>query len=557
MMKNIYIIALFVFMLLPACSNDFLNENKEVDTIIGQFDLYLDRSTPGVGVLTLELTQNINASYKIKSYPKILSFDSFTGEVKNGKVEITCKVDDSLLPNQVGEGTLGGLLLYIDGLGSVLVNVKWINEGTPSAEVLSNTLNFGVLENTLSIDIYNKSSSGILRWEIEEYPEWIEPITREGVLSQYEVSQISLKCIRTNLEEGTHEGNLIIKTNDKNNPSISIKLIITERGTTNPDNIFAVKGNVMAAAYSKINEELYILTQNPNAMLIYNGISINPTEIALPKSPNCITLSEDGKAAYIGHSGQMSIMDLKNRSIGKSVSLDFNVFDIAYGENNICYMTVKSSASSFYGYYQYNLVTSTLNSWDSYSSNIYENTHLLKIKDKPLLVATTRSVSPNGIVLLDLSHPDGEQKYWHQSFGEKLWSTEDGNYLVGNYGHVFKTPSLTSSTVNNIPDLGTLGGQGYNNCRWIEHNANTNLFYVVTNDYSGNNEIKIYDATDYYIKSKIDFYNTYYTTINGVTDHYLVKPFYLFSNKAGDQLYILRNVVESESIAWSLEILKM
>ncbi|MFV0419951.1 MAG: YncE family protein [Dysgonomonas sp.] len=558
MMKNIYIIiALFSFLLLPSCSSDFLNENKELNTIVYQTDLYLDKSDLEANVLNFQLDRGINASYEIKSVPRGVSFDSFKGEIKNGVVNHIYRIDDSSFPTQAGIERLGVLRLYIDGVGSIIVNVFWVNEGTPIAEVEDDVLNFGVFEETLSISIYNKSANGILTWKIEEYPEWVEPSIQEGFLNENGTSQISIKCDRVNLEQGDHEGDLIIKTNDTDNPSILIKIRATSRGTTNPDNILAIKGDVKDAAYSKINEKLYVLTQNPNAMLVYNGTSGDVTEISLSKSPNCITLSEDGKTAYVGHSGQMSIIDLNSQSISKTVDFDFNIFDIAYGENSICYITVKSSSSSFYGYYQYNLETNSLSSWVSYSSNIYENTHLLKIINKPLIVATRSSVSPNGIILLDLSNPDGNQKYWHQSFGEKLWSTEDGNYLIGNYGHVFKTPSLSTSTENDLMDLGTLSNNTYNNYTWIEHNANTNVFYTITNDYHGNNEIRSYDAADYYVKDKVDFYDAYYTTINGVANHYPVKPLYLFSNKVGNQLYIIRNVVGSENIAWSLEMLKM
>lgn len=557
-MKNIYIIPiLFISLLLSSCSNDFLNENKELDTVISQLDLYLDKSFSETNMLTFQVGQKINASYEVKSFPRSLGFQSFTGDIKDGVVNVACKIDESMLPSQLGVSSLGTLRLYVNGLGSIIINIYWTNEGTPVAEVADNTLDFGAFEESLSVNIYNKSANGILHWEIIEYPKWIEPLVHEGILFQNDVFHISVKCHRADLERGNYESNLIIKTNDKNNPIISIKIKTESRGTSNPDNIFAIKGTVKDAAYSKINEELYVLTQNPNAMLVYSGKSGDAIEIALPKAPNCMTISEDGKTAYVGHSELMSIVDLKNRTVKKSVDLSFNVFDIAYGENNSCYMTVKLSSTFFYGYYQYNMETNSLNPESSYSSNIYSNTHLLKIKNKPLMIATRTSVSPNGIILLDISHQSGTEKYWHQSLGNRFWSTEDGNYLVGNYGYVFKTPSLSTSIDNNIMEIGILNDRNYSNYIWIEHNAKTNLFYTITNDNYGKNEIRSYDATDYYIKDKVDFYNTYYTTINGIADHYQANPFYLFSNKMGDQLYILRNVDKSEYIAWSLEILKL
>jgi hypothetical protein len=113
---------------------------------------------------------------------------------------------------------------------------------------------------------------------------------------------------------------------------------------------------------------------------------------------------------------------------------------------------------------------------------------------------------------------------------------------------------METSTANDIVDLGVLGGNYYNYA-WVEHNANTNLFYVLPNGYNAG--IKSYSATDYFFKNDINFDDIYYATVNGTVKPYEVKPFYLFSNQAGNQLYILRNIISSEDIAWSLEILSI
>ncbi|WP_165024575.1 YncE family protein [Dysgonomonas sp. ZJ279] len=549
-MKNIYIVitVLCAVLFTTGCSSDFLDENNDkIKPPAKTIELFLEKSTTNTAKIILD--GKTNSSYEIKSFPSNMAFDSFTGSVENGIAIIKYEVDDTDLLGQFGVIELGTIELQVDGLGLVSVSVFYGNYGNPKITVSDNLLDFGKSGDYMQFNIKNNTSDGLLKWEIDSVPEWINVSNSSGLIQTYDYSTIYAICQRGDLPAGDYEGDIIIRNNDKNDSIVTIKVKMTIRATVNPENVLGIEGRVMSAKYSKINDELYIFTQNPNTMIVYNPTTKSMTKLALPKSPNCAVLSEDGKSAYVGYSALMTVIDIKNKKITKSANVDFNVHDIAYGENNWCYMTVKAS-DSFYGYYAYNLQTNTIGL--STNSNLNANDEFMKIKGKPSLIVANQY---GGFKLIDISSgQEGETNYWYSSFGSKLWITEDGSFLIGSNGRIFRTPTSSSSPMF---ELGKLDGA--ENIMYLEHNASANSIYTIS-DYYSSSSVKCYDAGSYYLKKTIAYNNEYYATINGIKNMFEVKPYYIFSNKKGNELYLLRNIISSDTNGdyntWSIETIK-
>lgn len=436
--------------------------------------------------------------------------------------------------------------------------------GDPTIAVDQSNLEFGNELTSLSFNLGNVSTEGTLKWTIENLPQWLTISQKKGTLNTYETSSVIVTCDKTGLEPKKYEGVITIKSNDKLHPSLQINVSMEVKRMGNAENVLALEGIVVDSYYSKINNELYILTQNPNTLTILKSNKL--TNIKLPKAPNCIAVSENEQTAYIGYSGLMTQVNLKTKQIATQLDLDVNVYDIVYGENNWCYLTIRTSGS-FYGLYNVNLQTKEVSlSSGGYYGYIYQGTNLLKIKGKSVIIASRgENYSPNGVIYVDISKGKSEQtKYWHQSIGSKIWSTEDGQYIIGDRGSIYKTPKETTSTQNDLIDLGVLEkkSSSYSYFRWLDHNQATNSFYTIsmTGSYYISNESKIqcYDSDSYYLKKTISFEKEYYTTIDNKTDFYTAEPFYIFSNKMGNEIYIIRNVaIESSNYDnynnWSVE----
>lgn len=116
--------------------------------------------------------------------------------------------------------------------------------------------------------------------------------------------------------------------------------------------LFAVEGKARSAAFDKSGGIMYIATQVPNQVMIYNTADDSKRFIPLTNAPKCIKLSENGKLAFVGHSGLLSVIDTDSEKVISRIETDLNIYDLVYGEND-CYISVEQD-------YIYNICTRSI-----------------------------------------------------------------------------------------------------------------------------------------------------------------------------------------------------
>jgi len=529
---------------MTACSNDFLHD--ETDGYLYDEKIYIENVSGPISE-NLTLGGVGNASYKIKAFPNWIEFKSFEGNIVNDKLELSFNVikqPDSF----VGNIDDSYIALDVKGLGIMVINVVLVNNGNSVLEVKSKSIYFSKGSKEQIITIQNKGN-GLLAWEVTYKPSWVNLLEVKGEISNHGFYDLYAFCNREGLDLGEYKDSIVIKNKRKKGDSISIDVRMVIGDLTNPENIHPISGIVVGAEYSKTLDKLYVLTRQPDMLSVYDTKNSSWSNVTLPKNPNCISLSENGKQAFIGYSGLMSVVDLVNESVTKNINLDFSAFSIAYGENNWCYLSCQTS--DYYGYFSLNLESGIAT--ETFSSHVYYNSNIIKIKNKPLLLASRTEVSPSGVILLDLSDGVGRDlSYWHDSKGEKIWLTEDGTIMVGNYyGIVCRTPDENTGSV--IHEFGSLTDYYLN---WVDHNQDKKVFWTVPSKsyYSNERYVNSYDDANYKLTKSI-MPEEYVTTINGEKNFYDILPYYVFTNKNGTALHIIRNLLPSYKVdAWSLEV---
>lgn len=568
-MRKIYNLVLIGFItILTACSNDFLDENKNnIDNPIKtEGVLALDKKVSEFTQAEVTVNGLPDGACQIIKYPSWLEINSNTGSVSNNILNFSYRTSSDInLSGGLGYSELG--TVYFKQNNNVYTfNIVYQNLGNPTLSISTDLLNFGKSKDQLELSITNTSNNGIVVWSVDSTPEWLICSSSPKAINPFSIQSVLFTLNREKLEEKDYEGKIIIKTNDKSKPNITIQVKVSGR-KGNADNIYAINGTVKDVYYSKVNDELYVLTQNPDNMVVFKNNQ--QTIIELPKSPNCISTTEDGKLAYIGFSELVTEIDIPTRKISKQFNIDLNTHSVVLGENGYCYFTTHTTTYSGDGLYAINLKDGNTSRLSRYSSQLDRNSNLIKVMNKPYIIGSRENVSPNGVILLDLSKLDDNNNYteyyWHQSLGKKIFQTENGNYLIGSYGSIVKTPTINTSTWDDLPEIGKFNEKSSysNEYLWIDHNAKTNTFYAInqTNSYYNptNTAIKQFNGSSYYWIKDIPFEKDYYTSINNVSAFYEVTPYYIFSSKAGDILYVIRNISDSQrSIeSWSLETISI
>lgn len=228
--KNILLFTLLY--LLTGCTNDFLNENlTPVSIPVGVSNIYISPDWPSTNYL-FKLPSLKNADYEIVSKPSWLTVGSSSGHLSDSIAIVQCSATKNSAFSTVG--------VYMDFMTVKAVGkdykvpVAYITEGNPTVQVQSTV---SLSYNTYgypSLPIQN-TGVGILIWNIASMPDWLAVDTSRlessGLyISQYNSYNIPLKIIPGQNSTGRLSGTIVLTTNDKEHPSVTIN-VTTDLGT--------------------------------------------------------------------------------------------------------------------------------------------------------------------------------------------------------------------------------------------------------------------------------------------------------------------------------------
>ncbi len=576
MRKIIYItFCMLTSLLLGSCSNDFLDENnKEIVGTVGEL-ITIYNSDNSFQTLTVNVPQAENRSYTIKQYPNWMKFTAMESKFQAGVAEMGFYL---VVENDyTGFQQEGPLVLDIEGLGYVELHVRYTNLGNPVIVIFPEDIYFPREITESSFEIMN-TGDGYLDWKIVSKPEWITfqyPGEQEGRIPQRSSKRLYINCNRADLTQGTYKGDIVIESNSKGSAqpggkvTSKVKVSMEVIPMENPKNVLPISGSVVGAKFDKKHNLLYVLTKSPSELIIYDikrGGEPNVQKFPISGAPGCFSLSEDGNQLFVGCSGKLLHYEASSMRLVKSVDLDFMPFDVIYGENDWCYLSPNADSGGS-GMYCVNIKTNeiktsklTLGYW-SMSTKAY----FTKTPGVSKLLATSSSLSPSGVYLFDITEPvPNEQspgQYWHVGYSNNrpLWLSENGDLIYTSQGVILRNPA--KKTIEG--DLLPMGYLSDYYMHWIDHcEANHSIWNVPQPDFYQSAEYNVFreNDTDY---STMDYMKSsdYVTTINNVKAFYKTCVHYIFSNKEGTVLFMVKNVnnyglysPNSEYINdWSLE----
>jgi hypothetical protein len=362
---------------------------------------------------------------------------------------------------------------------------------------------------------------------------------------------------------------LSLKTNDQQNPVYSID-VTAYNYQPKPENIRQIDGNITDIYMDKINDRLYIVTSQPNKLLLYNMSSRTiDREMPLDKAPQCLSVSQNGDRAVVGHNKMISCINLNSFTVFRKFDVDYNVFGIEWGDGDwVCYTA--DNGDGFSDLRWRNIVTDEKHINTEQNGELYDKTIVKRIPNNGHIIATRLALSPSGITMFNPS-THLFTNYYHIDIG-KFWFSNNGEYMFTANNNIYRVASLLTGTSSF--DINSIGKFYYNSnqpapytINWVDQNTNTNNVWVLAPDaydsWSGPREIIKYNGNDYTL---IDTY--YYdeigsVTVNGATVQYPAQAQYIFTNRAETELIVVRNINEYSGItpsasntlpfAWSIE----
>jgi hypothetical protein len=473
---------------------------------------------------------------------------------RNSHYTIPFEFNPEKLPES--ENVLGQIVFKTNvGRKSVLSVPVSMEIGQPKAGFNSNgmqSLEFTSERSVVGAYVSNYAP-GLLLWKIKGLPAWLSVDKNSGVLFSNQNLLLRFDCNIDQLPAGWTRDTIQLVTNDPNRKEIEV--VISARGNGNPDTVIPVEGQVVDATYNHQQDLLIYITKEPNQLIVFDIKSKTVKhKLFLLKEPSCLALSEDQKQAVIGYSGRISVINTSDFRISKELEISNIVFDIAWVESTLYCYTEKAYNSD----YLFWIDVSTDENSKTLDYGLDGRTILKKVPDKPYLILTRQSTSPNGWFVFNTSNRK-LQSYSHKTGGD-FWFVNNGQQFISRTGFVYSTASAINSydTFNFQPEvIAQLYDESGKNLLypwWADNAPAGNSVFLINYHYSNQKYIYQLSSSNFSVIKTIA-YDKFYHIANR-NELWPVQAHYVFATNEGTELVVVKKPTQYDT-NWSLELLKV
>lgn len=521
--------------------------NKESELVFSEETIVFNSSETKTLFLTTK--PKTDCDYQITSKPSWVTVDHESGNISLNYGISEIKITSNF--TNLKPGTYEGKLQFTTTLGNRSILLKGI-VGENLLYSFPKILNFSMLENSKVFIIKNEGNIP-LSYNIDNTNSKITLSSSTGDIAIGGQKEITVTINKDGLPNGISNYNL----------NLTFNTIKTETIAVNVDNFkeqkLIVTGDVMDAEYSKVKDQLVFVSANPSKVTIFNPNTSSVDNIPLLYTPTCISISQDGETAVVGHDGHISYINLKTKSIIKTYSASCYALDIVLANNNWAYVFPKENQWENIRCINMNL--SADNEANSTGGSIYAGTKARLHPSGKSIYGADNGLSPSDIEKYDIQNGVANAIYDSPYHGDypmngNLWFSEDGNRIFTRGKTVLKTSETQS--VDMIYN-GKINTDSYANIEWLDHSTNKNNLYVIlTNGDVWTNKkapfIYIYNSTNLNFKNKIELEKYSVPNSTSGTTFYDAEPFFVFSNSIGNNIIVITKAMGSGLVnEWGIQ----
>lgn len=539
-------------------------EEKQDQGYSTDLEFHFDLNTTS-GIVDFTLTEFGNEPYQIIVYPRWVDVKKLEGNLNNGYCSIPFSFKE--VETYMQDGKVEGYIFVKVGKSEIFrITISYGNQEIeePNEEGLplycsTAEIDFGTEDNR-SFVIANPGQVD-KNWYITDIPSWLTLSETSGNLP----AGVSLTIFCNVNREGVYPGSYSQIINiESNNPQLSsgilMRIVVPEIGApVDSASVKWIAGTVQDAYYNKVNDVLYILTKSPNNLLVKTTDNDSLITYPLERIPNCIDVTADGKTLAIGYNqAYVDILNAETLELIRQYETDCVPYDLVFGENGWCYLSPEEDQWVYL--YCLNLTTGV--TFRTSTANMYEKTILRKMPGKPLLYATRPSLSPSGLLIINIEKGVANDTIptWHEDTGGIIWLSKDGSKIFGGDKEIHKTPEYTTETYHlDLPKTGTMDiPRGY--LKSLDYNEKLKCYFAVGTDYwwGAENSETIFQVNEVSFSAEKMVKVAKYPGFINQTYNPVMDVHHVFSNSSGTKLYALKNVQRNlELNNWAMEILEL
>lgn len=542
--SNILLIAIFFISIIGCEEKVFVDPSL----IVSEDTLYFNENESHF--LYLSTNPATECNFQVTSYPDWITVSPKDGVI-NGDIR------EVIVSSNFQDETPGfyeGEINLISTCGNNSVFVK----GFVGEYTMYN------LYDTIQISMYSTSESFIINntgnvdinFEASASDEYVS-VVNDGIIGVGQSKSISVSIDRDNLANGMNEAKIFLKLNEILD-TVCLKIDHFKEYKT------YLESDVMDAEYAKTTDEL-IFVSSSLKLYKYNTVNNTIDEVSLGFIPTCISVSKNADVAVVGHDGHISVVDLINKKVIKTINVSCYVYDVALGYNNWAYAVPKDG--THVKVHCVNLEDGTEVEHQNYYSISDESKIKLHPGGKSIYLADN-GVSPSDMDKLSIENDTAYYLYdcaYHGDYpiNGDLWFSEDGDRIFTRGGSVFKTSEIEEYDMLYNGKINLSEEEySYNRIQSLDHSqASNNLYLIATGTYYDEHNLSyayIYNASNLVYKDRIELEKYLVSDGYGGGNFYDAEPYYIFSNSLGNKVYVLTKAYESGLVnEWAIQTLNI
>lgn len=402
---------------------------------------------------------------------------------------------------------------------------------------IPDTLNFTIFNNNLVLNIENQGNTS-LNYTIVSSKDYVNLSKKEGAITSLNHDEIKVTVDKKNLPNGKSYSKLYLNINNKKDSIVvSVTNFVEQKITLNSD--------VVDAEFSKVTNQLIYVSSSPSALNILSTNTGTIESIPLLYIPTCVSVSQDGKTAAVGHDAHISYINLTNKSIINTYSVSCYALDIVLANNKWAYVFPQKDQWTYLRCVNMNLQVD--NEILQSGNQMYAGTKGRLHPSGKYIYAANNGLSPSDIEKYDIQNGKAEYSYDSPYHGDylmngNLWFSEDGNRIFTRGKTVVKTSELRSQDMIYNGTINT-ETNAYSPIEWLDHSAAKNNLYLLLADDSWVQKklpyVYVYNDTNLAFKKKISLEQFLVAKNESEKVFYDAEPFFAFSNSAGNNLFVI------------------